>query len=162
MRKIISLLATLLLLNGCAESMALLGPASSAIGGGNVVQSSLTSVTDYAIKKSTGKNALEHATSYLKKNNPDKKKETCISFIEKTRSEFCSIAKKKISTTNQIVKDKIVSKIRKDNKDTNQYTVNKSNQTKKTPRELAIDFQNELIKKTKDKYQSIKFYLVSR
>ena len=35
-------------------------------------------------------------------------------------------------------------------------------QLKKTPRELAIDFQNELIKKTKDKYQSIKLYLVSQ
>tara|TARA_X000001036_G_C20616740_1_gene781302 strand:+ start:950 stop:1327 length:378 start_codon:yes stop_codon:yes gene_type:complete len=97
MRKIISLLATLLLLNGCAESMALLGPASSAIGGGNVVQSSLTSVTDYAIKKSTGKNALEHATSYLEKNNPDKKKEKCISFVEATNSEVCAAMKNDIS-----------------------------------------------------------------
>ena len=97
MRKIISLLATLLLLNGCAESMALLGPASSAIGGGNVVQSSLTSVTDYAIKKSTGKNALEHATSYLEKNNPDKKKEKCISFVKATNSEVCAAMKNDIS-----------------------------------------------------------------
>ena len=97
MRLIISLLATLLLLNGCAESMALLGPASSAIGGGNVVQSSLTSVTDYAIKKSTGKNALEHATSYLEKNNPDKKKEKCISFVEVTNSEVCAAMKNDIS-----------------------------------------------------------------
>ena len=97
MRKIISLLATLLLLNGCAESMALLGPASSAIGGGNVVQSSLTSVTDYAIKKSTGKNALEHATSYLEKNNPDKKKEKCISVVEATNSEVCAAMKNDIS-----------------------------------------------------------------
>tara|TARA_X000001036_G_C20382762_1_gene685293 strand:- start:68 stop:556 length:489 start_codon:yes stop_codon:yes gene_type:complete len=162
MKKILFLFPVLFLLNGCVESVALLGSTAGGASSGRLIQSSLQSTISYGIKKQTGKTPLGHALAYAEKNNPDKKKETCISFIEKTRSEFCSIAKKKISTTNQIVKDKIVSKIRKDNKDTNLYTVNKSNQTKKTPRELAIDFQNELIKKTKDKYQSIKFYLVSR
>ena len=50
-----------------------------------------------AIKKSTGKNALEHATSYLEKNNPDKKKEKCISFVEATNSEVCAAMKNDIS-----------------------------------------------------------------
>ena len=116
MSKITNLLIVLTMLSGCAESLALLGPASTSATGSNVTQSILSSSVSYGIKKQTGKTPLGHALAYAEKNNPDKKKETCISFIEKTRSEFCSIAKKKISTTNQIVKDKIVSKIRKDNK----------------------------------------------
>ena len=39
MKKILSLLATLFLLNGCAESIALLGPATSGAGSGKVAQS---------------------------------------------------------------------------------------------------------------------------
>ena len=152
MKKILFLFPVLFLLNGCVESVALLGSTAGGASSGRLIQSSLQSTISYGIKKQTGKTPLGHALAYAEKNNPDKKKETCISFIEKTRSEFCSIAKKKISTTNQIVKDKIVSKIRKDNKDTNQYTVNKSNQTKKTPRELAIAFQNELKKKLQSNY----------
>ena len=35
-----------------------------------------------------------------------KKKDTCISFIESTRSEFCTIAKKQITLTNIAVKEK--------------------------------------------------------
>ena len=50
---------------------------------------------------------MGHALAYAEKNNPDRKKETCISFIEKTKSEFCTIAKKKISLTNRAIKEKI-------------------------------------------------------
>ena len=38
-------------LNGCVETFAILGPASTLIGGGNVVQSSVTSAANYGIKK---------------------------------------------------------------------------------------------------------------
>ena len=62
MKKTFGLLVTLLIFNGCAESVALLGPASStALGGGNIMQSTLTSVASYGIKKQTGnveKNSL--------------------------------------------------------------------------------------------------------
>ena len=51
MKKTFGLLVTLLIFNGCAESVALLGPASStALGGGNIMQSTLTSVATYGIK----------------------------------------------------------------------------------------------------------------
>ena len=85
------------LLNGCAESLALLGTSAS---NGRLVQSSLNSVISYEIKKQTGKTPLEHAMAYAKEKNPDKKQETCITLIESTRSEFCTIEKKKISLTN--------------------------------------------------------------
>ena len=46
--------------------------------------------------------------AYAEEKNPEKKKETCISFVEKTRSEFCTIAKKQISLTNIAVKKKVL------------------------------------------------------
>ena len=45
--------------------------------------------------------------------DPDKKEDTCISSIERTRSEFCAIAKKQISLTTISLKEK-TSKIIKD------------------------------------------------
>ena len=74
-----------------------------------MIQSSLQSTISYGVKKQTGKTPLGHALAYAEKNNPERKKETCISFIEKTRSEFCTIAKNKISLTNKAVKEKIAS-----------------------------------------------------
>ena len=96
MKKILLLLSTIFLLNGCAESLALLGPGAS---NGRFVQSSLNSAISYGVKKQTGKTPLEHAFAYAEEKNPERKKETCISSIERTRSEFCTIAKKNISLT---------------------------------------------------------------
>ena len=93
MKKILLLLSTLFLLNGCAESLALLGPGTS---NGRFVQSSLNSAISYGVKKQTGKTPLEHAIAYAEKKNPERKQETCISSFEITRSEFCTIAKKQI------------------------------------------------------------------
>ena len=93
MRKILLLLSTIFLLNGCAESLALLGPSAS---NGRFVQSSLNSAISYGVKKQTGKTPLEHAIAYAEQKNPERKKETCISSFEITRSEFCSIVKKQI------------------------------------------------------------------
>ena len=103
MRKILLLLSTILLLNGCAESIALLGSGAS---NGKIAQSSLNSAISYGIKKQTGKTPLEHAIAYADEKNPDKKKDTCISSIERTRSEFCAIAKKQISLTSIVLKEK--------------------------------------------------------
>ena len=124
MKKILLLLTTLLLLNGCAESLALLGSGAS---NGRIVQSSLNSAISYGIKKQTGKSPLEHAIAYAEEINPDRKKETCISNLEITRSEFCTIVKKQIKLkstamiekTSDIVKEypknkiKAISKIEK-------------------------------------------------
>ena len=93
MKKILLLLSTLFLLNGCAESLALIGSGAS---NGRFVQSSLNSAISYGVKKHTGKTPLEHAIAYAEKKNPERKQETCISSFEITRSEFCTIVKKQI------------------------------------------------------------------
>ena len=93
MKKILILLSTIFLLNGCAESLALLGTGTS---NGKILQSSLNSAISYGVKKQTGKTPLEHAIAYAEEKNPERKKETCFSSFEITRSEFCTIVKKQI------------------------------------------------------------------
>ena len=70
MKKILILLSTIFLLNGCAESLALLGTGAS---NGKIVQSSLNSALSYGVKKQTGKTPLEHAIAYADQKNPQKK-----------------------------------------------------------------------------------------
>ena len=116
MKKISFLLLLFFLLNGCAESIALLGTSTS---NGRILQSSLNSAISYGVKKQTGKTPLQHAIAYAEKKNPENKRETCISFIEKTRSEFCTVVKKRISSTNKVLAEKsleIVQKFPKKNK----------------------------------------------
>ena len=113
MKKILFLLSTVLLLNGCAESVALLGGSIGGASNGKIVQSSLNSAISYGVKKQTGKTPLEHALAYAEEKNPEKKQETCISFIEKTRSEFCTILNKQISLTNIAVKEKTLAIVKK-------------------------------------------------
>ena len=103
MKKILLLLSTIFLLNGCAESLALLGPGAA---NGRFVQSSLNSAISYGVKQQTGKTPLEHAIAYAETKNPDRKKETRISSIEITRSEFCTIVKKQVSLTNTVLAEK--------------------------------------------------------
>ena len=97
MKKALYLLSILFLLNGCAESIALLSTGAS---NGKIVQSSLNSAISYGVKKQTGKTPLEHAIAFAEEKNPENKKETCIPSIEKTRSEFCTVVKKQIASTN--------------------------------------------------------------
>ena len=169
MIKTFYLITLLFLLNGCVESIAFLGSSVGGASSGKIVQSTLQSTISYGVKKQTGKTPLGHALAYAEKNNPERKKETCISFIEKTRSEFCTIAKKKISLTNRAIKEKVVStvtinpkvnnsvvvdtviepKINVAIKDSN--SVNSFYKLKNSPRELAIVVQAE-IKKLKAKY----------
>ena len=109
MKKIIILIASIFLLEGCVANIALLGPASSFAGGGNVVHSSVSSAVNYGIKKQTGKSAMQHALAYAEIKNPNKEKKRCISFIEKTNSEACAIAKKQVASTQAAVVRKISS-----------------------------------------------------
>ena len=45
-------------------------------------------------KKTNGQSPIEHVKAYAKKVNPEKEKEPCLSFLEKTNSEICAIVKK--------------------------------------------------------------------
>jgi hypothetical protein len=132
MKKILSLLATLFLLNGCAETLVLLGPATSGAGSGKVTHSAFSSALSYGVKQQTGKSPSQHALTYVKKHNPERKKDTCISFIEKTNSEICEMLKKKMSST----RNKIIN-IKKNDK---------------SLKELSLSSQSSINKKFKIKY----------
>ena len=115
MKKNFSLLILLLFLTGCAETMALLGPAStSSLTGGNIIQSASTSALSYSVKKKTGKTPMEHAIAYAEEINPQKKKEPCLSFVEKTNSEICAIVKKQLKITKSKITKKSNEKTIKD------------------------------------------------
>ena len=104
MKKIFGFLITLFLLNGCAESVALLGTSVGGVSNGKIVQSSLTSSISYGVKKQTGKGPLEHVKDYAEKINPERKKEPCLDFLEKTNSEICAIVKKRLILTKSKIK----------------------------------------------------------
>jgi len=107
MKKLISLLITLLALNGCANSLAFLGPASTSVTGGNIAQSAFSSAVSYGVKKQTGKTPSQHALAYVQKHNPENKKEKCIEFIDATKTKTCAAVKENISETRKkIVKIK--------------------------------------------------------
>ena len=110
MKKILILLSTIFLLNGCAESLALLGTGTS---NGKILQSSLNSAVSYGVKKQTGKTPLEHVIAYAEEKNPEQKKETCISRFEITRSEFCAIVKKQIKSKSTDMMEKTTEIARK-------------------------------------------------
>ena len=150
MKKVSFLLLTIFLLNGCAESVALLGSSMGGASSGKMLQSSLNSVISYGVKQHTGKTPLGHALAYAEEKNPEKKKETCFSFIESTRSEFCTIAKKQMSLVNTAAKEKVLEISDKYPK-TRDVILNKENdllssffQKKESPRKLAIAFQNKI------------------
>ena len=113
MKKGFFLLIFLFLLNGCAESVALLGSSVGGASSGKMLQSSLNSAISYGIKQQTGKTPFGHVLAYAEEKNPEKKQETCISFIESTRSEFCTILNKQISLTNIAVKEKTLAIVKK-------------------------------------------------
>ena len=99
MKRIFVLLTTMLLLNGCAESVALLGTSAGTASNGKILQSSFNSAISYGIKQQTGKGPIQHVIAYAEKINPEKEKEPCLSFIEKTNSEICAIVKKQLKIT---------------------------------------------------------------
>ena len=110
MKKIFGLLTALLLLSGCAESVALLGTSVGGASSGKILQSSLNSAISYGVKHQTGKSPLEHVVAYAEIKNPQKKKEPCLSFILKTNSEICAIVKNQLNLT----KSKIISGTREE------------------------------------------------
>ena len=150
MKKVFFLLSTVFFLNGCAESVALLGSSVGGTSSGKMLQSSLNSVISYGVKQSTGKTPLGHMLTYAEEQNPEKKKETCFSFMESSRSELCAIAKKQISSFNTAAKKQVLEIAQKYPK-TRDVVLEKENdlvssffKKKESPRKLAIAFQNKI------------------
>ena len=131
MKKILGFLLGLTLLTGCAESLALLGTTSTSLTGGNISQSAISSAVSLGVKKQTGKSPMEHAISYAEEMNPQKNKEPCLSFVEKTNSEICAIVKKQL----KITKSKIIEKSKE-----------------RSLNDLTSSLQPEINKKSKIKY----------
>jgi hypothetical protein len=115
MKKILIIISLAITLSGCANSFAFLGPASSLAGSGNVAQSALSSAVSYGVKKQTGLSPSEHAVAYVKKHNPENKKEKCLEFIDLSNTEACAAVKANISKTKKKiakVKNSILDKSR--------------------------------------------------
>ena len=127
MGKIFGLLVVLLLLNGCAESVALFSTGAS---NGRIVQSSFNSALSYSVKKQTGKTPLEHAIAYAEEKNPEKKKEPCLSFVEKTNSEICALLKKQLKLTKSKIFMKSKENSIKDLTSSLQLNINKKSKIK--------------------------------
>ena len=171
-KKTFYLFTLIFLLNGCVESVALLGSSVGGASSGKMVQSTLQSTISYGVKKQTGKTPLGHAISYAEEVNPEKKKEKCISFVEKTRSEFCTVIKKQITLTNTKIKEKTLAVVKKPVKTKNinvEAKVIKQKDTakeekknffdiifesKNSPRQLAIALQTKIKEKSKNNYLS--------
>ena len=155
MYKVYFFISIAFLLNGCAESVALLGSSVGGASKGKIIQSSLNSAISLGVKQHTGKSPLEHAIAYAEEKNPEKKKEPCISFIEKTRSEFCSVVNRKIALTSNVIKKKTLEVVKKYPKNIETIDVISEEekilkkvflQEKKSPRQLAIDLQSKIKK----------------
>ena len=130
MGKIFVLLTTMLLLNGCAESVALLGTSAGTASNGKIVQSSFNSAISYGIKQQTGKGPIQHVIAYAEKINPEKEKEPCLSFIEKTNSEICAIVKKQLNITKSKIKNETTNASLKDLASSLQPSIDKNSQIK--------------------------------
>ena len=130
MKKILGFLFGFTLLTGCAESLALLAPTSTAVTGGNIAQSALPSAVNYGVTKQTGKSPVEHAMAYAEEMNPQKKKEPCLSFAEITNSEICDIVKKQLKTTKSKILKKSKERSIKDLTSSLQSNINKKSKIK--------------------------------
>ena len=125
MKKILGCLLGLTLITSCAESLALLGPTSTAVTGGKITQSAFSTAVNYGVKKQTGKSAMEHMMTYAEEMNPQKKKEPCLSFAKKTNSEICAIVKKQLKITKSKILEKSKERSLKDLTSSLQPNINK-------------------------------------
>ena len=130
MKRIFVLLTTMLLLNGCAESVALLGTSAGTASNGKILQSSFNSVVSYGIKQQTGKGPIQHVIAYAEKINPEKEKEPCLSFIEKTNSEICAVVKKQLNITKSKIKNETKDRSLKNLASSLQPSIDKNSQVK--------------------------------
>jgi len=107
-KKVVFILMSVLLLTGCVQSTAFVGPAITVAATGNIAQAGFTYGTNEVFKKETGKDTLQYVSSLLEHENknllePEDKKVTINedlialleSNIKKTRQKL--IQKKSIN-----------------------------------------------------------------
>ena len=93
--KTLFILSSLIFLNGCIQTTALLGPGLTIATTGNVLQAGFQYGANSVIEKETGKNTLEHFQDAV--DNQDKKK--------KFQEKFTNLVEKKF----QLTRDKLSS-----------------------------------------------------
>ena len=71
--KKILIVGACVLLSGCIQSTALLGPSLTVATTGNIPQAGLQYITNEAIKKETGKDALMHVKEIVEEENRNRK-----------------------------------------------------------------------------------------
>tara|TARA_B100001173_G_scaffold6037_1_gene5264 strand:+ start:1023 stop:1319 length:297 start_codon:yes stop_codon:yes gene_type:complete len=89
------LLLSLIFLNGCLQSTAMIGPGVTLATTGNIFQAGFQYGANTAIKNETGKNTLEHIKQAVDSKNEKKKFKMQFTEIVKKRFE---ITRKKLST----------------------------------------------------------------
>ena len=93
--KILFIIFSLIFLNGCLQTTALLGPGITVVSTGNVLQAGFQYGANTVIENETGKNTLEHFKSALDSQKKNKKfKEKFTNLVEK---KF-ELARKKLNT----------------------------------------------------------------
>ena len=97
MKKGFFLLMLFILLNGCAESVALIGGSAN----GKIVQSSFNTALSYGIKQRTGKTPFQHALKYAEekkvlKASSENKIQPCVEFLEPVSKDICATIKSRI------------------------------------------------------------------
>ncbi|MDB2651934.1 hypothetical protein N9Y53_00225 [Candidatus Pelagibacter bacterium] len=82
--KIFFIIVSLIFLNGCLQTTALLGPGITVVTTGNVLQAGFQYGANTVIENETGKNTLEHFQSVLDSQKKNKKfKEKFTNLVEK-------------------------------------------------------------------------------
>ena len=92
--KIFFIFSTLVFLNGCVQSTALLGPGFTVVSTGNVMQAGLQYGANTAIKKETGKDTFEHIQDAVESKSKEKKFK--MEFMEMVEKRF-KITREKLS-----------------------------------------------------------------
>ena len=138
MKKNIVLIASMFLLVGCAESLALLGASN-----GKVMQSSLKTGLSLGIKKKTGSSPLEHVLTLAKKTD-----EKICDALDKEKPESCNTITNQITSTKTII-DKKKRKINNTQSDVKKQIVRANNKLKKIVSEKKESFKKKFAKARK-------------
>ena len=92
-KKIFFYIVISLILSGCVQSTAMVGPAITMASTGNVSQAGITFLTNKAVEDETGLNTVEYVSKKLEENNNKQKmkrdfKKLVETNIEKTRKKL--------------------------------------------------------------------------
>jgi len=87
LNKIFSYIFVAIILSGCAQSTAMLGPAITLASTGNVSQAGLTFFTNKAVEEETGMNTVSYVSNQIEKKNSKTKMKRKFKKLVKTNFE---------------------------------------------------------------------------